>query len=99
MGAAWCTLAVSAGWAALELFVARRACGHSVPETMSFISVVYMPIVACFTLRHLVDIFAVDATQPFLPVLRAGSLLLCYLPVFFLYENKFSMLRTVRQAV
>jgi len=99
LGAAWCTLAVAAAWAALELFVARTACGYSVAETMVFILTIYIPFVACFSLRHVIDAIPLDAAHPFLPMVRASFLLLCYLPLFFVYENKFSMVRTVRQAI
>jgi O-antigen/teichoic acid export membrane protein len=99
LGAAWCTLVITAAWSTIELFVARTSCGYSVTESLGFILTIYTPFMACFALRYLIDVVPLDATHPFSPMIRASVLLLCYLPLFFVYENKFSMIRTVRQAI
>lgn len=99
LGAAWCTLAIAAGWSTIELFVARTSCGYSVAEALNFTLTIYTPFMVCFALRYLIDVLPLDTAHPFSPVVRASVLLLCYLPLFFVYENKFSMVRTVRQAI
>ena len=103
-GAAWCTLATSAIWAAVELFVARASCGHAIAGTLRFITSLYIPFAACLALRALVQAIPLETWLPGLegsllePVARMTLFLLCYTPVFMTYEIKFSMLRLVRQA-
>jgi O-antigen/teichoic acid export membrane protein len=98
-GAAWCALATSASWACVELVVARMACGNSAGETAGFVASIYLPFAVCVALRALVGAVPLITAPPTEPVLRAGLLLLFYVPVFIGYEMKFSMLRTVRQSL
>jgi O-antigen/teichoic acid export membrane protein len=91
-GAAWCTLATSAVWAAVELYVARTTRGEA-HGAAGFIASLYLPLMVCIALRALVQ------TIPVEPLVRMTLFLLLYLPVFAGYEMRFSMLRTVRKAL
>jgi O-antigen/teichoic acid export membrane protein len=98
-GAAWCALATAASWAAIELLMARTACGNSVSEAAGFIGSIYLPFAVCVALRAVVGALPLGAPASIDAVLRAGLLLLFYVPVLIGYEMKFSMLRTVRQSL
>jgi len=98
-GAAWCTLATAAIWAAVELFIARASCGHAIAGTLRFITSLYIPFVVCLALRALVTGNPLGTLLPGVegsivePLTRMTLFLLCYTPVFMTYEIKFSMLR------
>jgi len=98
-GAAWCALGTSASWAAVELLVARTACGYSAAEASGFLASLYLPLAVCMALRALVSALPLSGHPAIDPALRAALLLLFYVPVFIGYEWKFSMLRTVRASL
>jgi len=104
-GAAWCTLATSALWAALELYVARTTCGESTGSAMVFIASLYLPLVVCIALRAVAQAVPMDQWLPFAhgtvlePIARMLLFLLFYLPVLIGYEMRFSMLRMVRRGL
>ncbi len=92
-GAAICSLSTLAIVAATEIYVARRRCGHSTGEIAGFISSLYFPLAISIALTVLVDL------APFAAGWKALLFLAFYAPVLFMYELKFSILRTVRQAM
>lgn len=104
-GAAWCTLATSALWAAAELYVARTTSGESSGATLLFIASLYLPLVVCIALRSVAQAVPVETWLPVAhgslvePLVRMALFLLFYLPVLVGYEMRFAMLRTLRRAI
>jgi O-antigen/teichoic acid export membrane protein len=92
-GAATCSLATLAIVAATEIYVARNRCGHSLGEIAGFIASLYLPLAISIGLTQLVDL------TPLMTGLKALVFLAFYAPVLLMYELKFSILRTVRQAM
>ncbi len=106
-GAAWCTLATSAAWAAAELFVARTTCGEAKSGALGYIASLYLPLALCIAMRAVVNALPIGAWLPagiegnwiLEPIARMLLFLLFYAPVLIGYELRFSMLRTVRRAM
>jgi O-antigen/teichoic acid export membrane protein len=100
-GAAWTTLVTLGVLSSGEMFLARRACGHSIGEMIPFLGSLYFPLIAAGALRILVGSLSLGAWLPGpLEVLaKIVLLLLFYAPVLMAYENKFTILRTIYQTI
>ncbi len=104
-GAAACSLATLAVVAAAEIYVARKRCAHGLREIGSFLAILYFPLVFAILLAQLMDssmlasFFAIEGPAPLAAGLKSLVFLILYMPVLWLYENKYSILRSVRQAM
>jgi len=100
-GAAWTTLGTLAILSSGEMFLARRACGSGIMETIPYLTSLYFPLIAAGTLRLLLGSLSFGAWLPGPLELAAkiALLLLFYAPVLFAYESKFTILRTIYQTM
>lgn len=98
-GVAWTSLAVLAVASTAEIWIARRSCGHSAPAIAAFLATVYLPIATAMLLTGVVDELGLLAGESSLLVVGAKAALISglYIPMFLIYESRFSLLRTVRQ--
>jgi O-antigen/teichoic acid export membrane protein len=100
-GAAWTTLVTMAVLSSGEMFLARRACGHCMGETIPFLSSLYFPLLAAAILRILVGSLSLGAwlPGPLELLAKIAILLVFYSPVLFAYESKFTILRAIYQTI
>lgn len=92
-GAAVCSLSTLAIVVAVEIFLARRRCGHRTGEIFGYIASMYLPMALAILLSQLAEL------APIAPVLQAVLFLVLYTPVLLMYESRFSILREVRQTI
>lgn len=80
-----------------ELWIARRRCGRGPAESASFVSALYAPF--CVALGAAAfSSFLVRALAPSLPAAELAVIalfLILYSPLLWIYESRFSLLRTV----
>jgi len=99
-GAAWTTVGTLALLSVGELVLARASCGADARAIVRFIATLTMPLAIAITLHAGVGALAGEWLLP-APLRLAVAMVLflvLYSPVFFLYENRFSLLRAVRHA-
>ncbi len=98
-GVAWTSLGVLAMASSAEIWIARRGCGHSPAEIAGFLASIYFPIGIAMLITSLVNDTGFMAGQPDLLALLAKIAVITglYIPMFLVYEYRFSLLRTVRQ--
>ncbi|MCX6623629.1 MAG: oligosaccharide flippase family protein [Acidobacteria bacterium] len=98
-GVAWTSLAVLAVASSAEIWIARRSCGHSPAEITGFLASLYFPIGAAMLITSLVQDYGFTAggSEVLTSIVKASLITGLYVPLFLVYENRFSLLRTVRQ--
>jgi O-antigen/teichoic acid export membrane protein len=103
-GAAWCSLGLLTIAGATEIVIAKARCGNTVAESLRFIASLYFPAAYAlvFTLAidhmHIHTGFAGYAGHATEAAVKILLVLTAYLPILGIYERKFSLLRTIRNA-
>jgi O-antigen/teichoic acid export membrane protein len=100
-GAAWITVALLTLISSGEIAIARHACGCKLSGTLPFLASLYLPLVASFAVTTMIAHVSFGARVPVALGLgyRAALLLLLYAPILAAYENRFTMLRAIYQAI
>lgn len=100
-GAAWTSLLTLAFATTAELLVAKRACGQAWSEALLSTVKLHLPLAASIALCELGRHYAVGSgfAAPWQAFLQSALFLLFYAPLLVAYEQRFSMLRLLRQSV
>lgn len=100
-GVAWVSLSTLAVATSLELYVAERAAGRGRMQVLVFLASMYFPLIAAIVLTSVVQSLTLAVAFPALVGLSSKLLLylVLYAPLFTVYETRFCLIRTVRQAM
>ncbi len=100
-GAAWANVLTLAMVTASELFVAQRECGRSVKQAVLSIVMLHFPLAASIVLAALARSLSLGAGVTELVRIPWEGLLflMLYLPLFALYEHRFSGVRMLWQGL